>query len=267
MPKISSVDGAFMLFGKVRLGVIGGLAAALVATPMLAIDSAKLQSIRSSFSTEEVVAFAVAKSAAPIFDIDKTIDMHIAVNVKGMDRRDIQALQIELLRVFSAIGAYAEIGINFDVSRSIDYSPATPYVPFGDQNRPPNTQTLNVFIDRDALKLAKLGQIAVHDIDTLRSKPDTSTCYHESRTGNPVINVLVDRDVNPVGCLYGVLLQSVGVTDAFGRDATTFNPGRIPGFRINAEMAAAYAIRECRSLIDKKDQLGTCLKGVLGEGK
>ncbi|MGG7533931.1 hypothetical protein [Rhizobium sp. NLR8a] len=263
---MSSVVGALMLFKKARWGVVMGLAAALIATPALAIDSTKLQSIRSSLSVEEIVAFAMAKSTAPILDIDKTIEMNIVLNVKGMERSDVQSLQIELLRVFSAIGAYAEIGINFDASRSIDYSPATPYAPFNDQNQPPNTQTLNVFIDRDALELAKLGQIAVHDIDTLRSKPDTSTCYHESRIGNPVINVIVDRDVNPVGCLYGVLLQSIGLTDAFGRAAATFSPGRIPGFRINAEMAAAYAVRECRDAVDKKNQLEKCLRGVLKEG-
>ncbi|MBY5347603.1 hypothetical protein [Rhizobium leguminosarum] len=255
-----------MSFGKAPWRLIAGLATALIVTPTLAIDSTKLQSIRSSLSLEEIVAFAVSKSTAPILDIDKTIEMNIVLNVKGMERSDIQSLQIELLRVFSAIGAYAEIGINFDASRSIDYSPATPYAPFDDQNQPPNTQTLNVFIDRDALKLAKLGQIAVHDIDTLRSKPDTSTCYHESRIGNPVINVIVDRDINPIGCLYGVLLQSIGLTDAFGRAAATFSPGRIPGFRINVEMAAAYAIRECRSVVDKKDQLEKCLRGVLKEG-
>ncbi|MBY5760746.1 hypothetical protein HFO07_29575 [Rhizobium leguminosarum] len=255
-----------MSFRKAPWRLIAGLATALIATPTLAIDSTKLQSIRSSLSLEEIVAFAVSKSTAPILDIDKTIEMNIVLNVKGMERSDVQSLQIELLRVFSAIGAYAEIGINFDASRSIDYSPATPYTPFDDQNQPPNTQTLNVFIDRDALKLAKSGQIAVHDIDTLRSKPDTSTCYHESRIGNPAINVIVNRDINPVGCLYGVLLQSIGLTDAFGRAAATFSPGRIPGFRINAEMVAAYAIRECRSVVDKKDQLEKCLRGVLKEG-
>ncbi|MBY5696209.1 hypothetical protein HFO36_11260 [Rhizobium leguminosarum] len=255
-----------MSFRKAPWRLIAGLAAALISTPTLAIESAKLQSIRSSLSLEEIVAFAVSKSTAPILDIDKTIEMNIVLNVKGMERSDVQSLQIELLRVFSAIGAYAEIGINFDASRSIDYSPATPYAPFDDQNQPPNTQTLNVFIDRDALELAKLGQIAVHDINTLRSKPDTSTCYHESRIGNPVINVIVDRDINPIGCLYGVLLQSIGLTDAFGRAAATFSHGRIPGFRINAEMAAAYAIRECRSVVDKKDQLAKCLRGVLKEG-
>ncbi|EJC82208.1 hypothetical protein Rleg4DRAFT_3914 [Rhizobium leguminosarum bv. trifolii WSM2297] len=256
-----------MSFQRTSWGVVAALAAALIGTPTLAIDSTKLQSIRSSLSLEEIVAFAMAKSTTPILDVDKPIDINIVFNVKGMERSSIQSFQIELLRVFSAISAYAEISINLNASRSIDYSSAVPYVPFGDQNQPSNTQILDVFIDRDALKLAKLGQIAVHDIDTLRSKPDTSTCYHESRVGNPIINVLVDRDINPVGCLYGVLLQSVGVTDAFGRDATTFNPERIPGFRINAEMAAAYAIRECRSLIDKKEQLGKCLKGALAEGK
>ncbi|NEK14799.1 hypothetical protein [Rhizobium leguminosarum] len=254
-----------MSFRKAPWRLISGLATALIATPTLAIDSTKLQSIRSSLSLEEIVAFAVSKSTAPILDIDKTIEMNIVLNVKGMEKRDIQSLQIELLRVFSAIGAYAEISINFDASRSIDYSPAAPYAPFGDQNQPPNTQTLDVFIDRDALKLAKLGQIAVHDIDTLRGKPDTSTCYHESQIGNPVINVIVDRDINPVGCVYGVLLQSIGLTDAFGRAAATFSPGRIPGFRINAEMAAAYAVRECRDVVDKKDQLEKCLRGVLKE--
>lgn len=187
-----------MSFRKAPWRLIAGLAAALIATPTLAIEPAKLQSIRSSLSVEEIVAFAVSKSTAPTLDIDKTIEMNIVLNVKGMERSDVQSLQIELLRVFSAIGAYAEIGINFDASRSIDYSPATPYAPFDDQNQPPNTQTLNVFIDRDALKLAKSGQIAVHDIDTLRSKPDTSTCYHESRIGNPAINVIVDRDINPM---------------------------------------------------------------------
>ncbi|ANP88046.1 hypothetical protein [Rhizobium leguminosarum] len=255
-----------MSFRKAPWRLIAVLATALIATPTLAIESAKLQSIRSSLSLEEIVAFAVSKSTAPILDIDKTIEMNIVLNVKGMERSDVQSLQIELLRVFSAIGAYAEIGINFDASRSIDHSPATPYAPFDDQNQPPNTQTLNVFIDRDALKLAKLGQIAVHDINTLRSKPDTSTCYHESQVGNPVINVIVDRDINPVGCVYGVLLQSIGLTDAFGRAAATFSPGRIPGFRINVEMAAAYAIRECRSVVDKKDQLEKCLRRVLKEG-
>ncbi|WP_261333514.1 hypothetical protein [Rhizobium leguminosarum] len=216
-----------MSFRKAPWRLIAGLAAALIATPTRAIESAKLQSIRSSLSLEEIVAFAVSKSTAPTFDIDKTIEMNIILNVKGMERSDVQSLQIELLRVFSAIGAYAEIGINFDASRSIDYSPATPYAPFDDQNQPPNTQTLNVFIDRDALKLAKSGQIAVHDIDKVRSKPDTSTCYHESRIGNPAINVIVNRDINPVGCLYGVLLQSIGLTDAFGRAAATF-PGEFP---------------------------------------
>ncbi|WP_259667630.1 hypothetical protein [Rhizobium lentis] len=79
--------------------------------------------------------------------------------------------------------------------------------------------------------------------------------------------MLVDRDINPVGCLYGVLLQTIGLTDAFGREAATFSPGRIPGFRINAEMAAAYAIRECRSLIDEKDPLEKCLRDVLDGAK
>ncbi|MEF3124471.1 hypothetical protein [Rhizobium leguminosarum] len=245
---------------------IAGLFTALIATPALAIDSAKLDSIRSSLSSEEIVAFAMAKSTVPILDIDNAIDMNIVLNAKGMERRDIQSLQIELLRVFSAIGSYADITINFDAGRSIDYSSAMPYAPFGDQ-QPTSTQTLDVYIDRDALKLAKLGQIAVHDVDTLRSKPDSSTCYHESRVGNPVVNVVVDRNINPVGCVYGVLLQSIGLTDAFGRTAATFDPGRIPGFRINAEMAAAYAVRECRSLIDKKDKLETCLRGVLEIGK
>lgn len=256
-----------MLFKRAPWGVVMGLAAALIAAPALAIDSTKLQSIRSSLSVEEIVAFAMAKSTVPILDIDKTIEMNIVLNAKGMEKSDIQSFQIELLRVFSSISAYGEISINLNASRSIDYSSAVPYAPFGDQNHPPNSQTLDAFIDRDALKLAKLGQIAVHDVATLRNKPDTSTCYHERRIGNPVINVLVDRDINPVGCLYGVLLQSVGVTDAFGRDAATFNPGRIPGFRINAEMAAAYAIRECRSLIDKKVQLEKCLRQVLDSGK
>lgn len=125
-----------MSFRKAPWRLIAGLAAALIATPTLAIEPAKLQSIRSSLSVEEIVAFAVSKSTAPTLDIDKTIEMNIVLNVKGMERSDVQSLQIELLRVFSAIGAYAEIGINFDASRSIDYSPATPYAPFDDQNQP-----------------------------------------------------------------------------------------------------------------------------------
>ncbi|MBX4972875.1 hypothetical protein [Rhizobium lentis] len=256
-----------MLFKRAPWGVAMGLVAALISTPALAIDSPKLQSIRSSLSLDEIVAFAMSKSTAPILDVDNTIEMNIILNAKGMERGDVQSFQIELLRLFSALSAYAEISINLDASRSIDYPPAVPYVPFDDQNQPSNTQTLDVFITQDALKLAKSGQIAVHDIDTLRSEPDTSTCYHESRIGNPVINVLVDRDINPVGCLYGVLLQTIGLTDAFGREAATFSPGRIPGFRINAEMAAAYAIRECRSLIDEKDPLEKCLRDVLDGAK
>ncbi|MGO6710837.1 hypothetical protein [Rhizobium leguminosarum] len=217
-----------MSFRKAPWRLIAGLATALIATPTLAIESAKLQSIRSSLSLEEIVAFAVSKSTAPILDIDKTIEMNIVLNVKGMEKRDIQSLQIERLRVFSAIGAYAEISINFDASRSIDYSPAAPYAPFGDQNQPPNTQTLDVFIDRDALKLAKLGQIAVHDIDTLRGKPDTSTCYHESQIGNPVINVIVDRDINPVGCVYGVLLNQSDLRMLLAEPPRLSVPGEFP---------------------------------------
>ncbi len=256
-----------MSFKRTPWGAVAGLLTALIATPTLAIDSTKLQSIRSSLSVEEIVAFAMAKSTAPILDIDKTIEINIVLNAKGMERSDIQSFQIELLRVFSAISAYAEISINLNASRSIDYSSAVPYVPFGDQNQPSNTQTFDVFIDRDALKLAKLGQIAVHDIDTLRSTSDASTCYRESQIGNPVVNVLVDRNINPVGCLYGVLLQTFGLTDAYGREAATFSPGRIPGFRINAEMAAAYAIRECRYAFGKQDQFKECLMGVLRDGK
>lgn len=256
-----------MLFKRAPWSVVAGLVAALIATPTLAIDSTKLQSVRSSLSLDEIVAFAVSKSTAPILDIDKTIEVNIVLNAKGMERSDIQALQLEFLRVFFGLMAYADVRLNFNASQSIDYSAGTPYAPFGDQNRPSNTQTVEVFVDRDALKLAKLGQIAVHDIDTLRSKPDTLECYHERRKGYPVINVVIDRDINPVGCLYTVLLQSIGLKDAFGGAAATFSPGRIPGFSRNAEMAAAYAIRECRSLIDKKDQLRKCLKGVLGEGK
>ncbi|MBB4288107.1 hypothetical protein GGE16_000123 [Rhizobium leguminosarum] len=263
----TAFSGELMRFKGATWRVIAMLAAALVATPTLAIDSTKLQSIRSSLSVEEIVAFAMAKSTVPILDIDKTIEINIVLNAKGMERSDIQSFQIELLRVFSAISAYAEISINLNASRSIDYSSAVPYVPFGDQNQPSNTQTFDVFIDRDVLKLAKLGQIAVHDIDTLRSTSDASTCYRESRIGNPVVNVLVDRNINPVGCLYGVLLQTIGLKDAFGRDAATFNPGRIPGFRINAEMAAAYAIRECQSLIDEKNPFEKCLRDVLDGGK
>ena len=243
--------------------MVTGLVAALIATPASAIDSTKLQSIRSSLSVDEIVAFAMAKSTAPTLDIDKPIEMNIVLNAKGMERSDIQTLQIEFLRAFSVVMAYADIRINFNASQSIDYSAGTPYAPFGDQKRPSNTQTVDVFVDRDALKLAKLGQIAIHDVDTLRSKPDTLECYHEHRKGYPVINVVVDRDINPVGCLYAVLMQSVGLRDLIGGAAATFSPGRIPGFRINAEMAAAYAIHECRSLIDEKDQFEKCLREVL----
>ncbi|WP_064693517.1 hypothetical protein [Rhizobium aegyptiacum] len=252
-----------MLFKRAPWGVVMGLAAALTATPTLAIDSKKLQSIRSSMSLEEIVSFAVSKSTAPILDINKTIEMNIVLNARGMGRSDIQALQIEFLRVFSAIGAYAEIDINFDASQSIEYSAGTPYAPFGDQNRRSNSQAIDVFVDRDALKLAKLGQIAAHDIDTLRSKPDTLECYHERRKGHSVINVIVDRDINPVGCLYTVLLQSIGLKGPFGGVAATYRAGEVPGFRRNAEMAAAYAIHECRSFIDKKDQFEQCITGVL----
>ncbi|EGE59031.1 UNVERIFIED_ORG: hypothetical protein GGI63_003637 [Rhizobium esperanzae] len=264
---MSSVVGALMLFKRAPWGVVMGLAAALIATPAFAIDSTKLQSIRSSLSLEEIVAFAMAKSTAPILDIDKTIEMNIVLNAKGMEKSDIQALQLEFLRVFFGLMAYADVRLNFNASQSIDFSAGTPYAPFGDQNRPSNTQTVEVFVDRDALKLAKLGQIAVHDIDTLRSKPDTLECYHERRKGYPIINVVVDRDINPVGCLYTVLLQSIGIEGPFGGVAATYRAGDVPGFRRNAEMAAAYAIHECRSLIDNKDQLRKCLKGVLGEGK
>ncbi|ARO22200.1 hypothetical protein CO659_22090 [Rhizobium sp. S9] len=256
-----------MLFKRAPWGVVMGLAAALIGAPALAIDSTKLQSIRSSLSAEQIVAFAMAKSTVPILDIDKTIEMNIVLNTKGMERSDIQALQIEFLRAFSAVMAYADIRINFNASQSIDYSVGTPYAPFGDQNRPSNTQTVDVFVDRDALKLAKLGQIAVHDVDTLRSKPDTLECYHERRKGFPAINVVVDRDINPVGCLYAVIRQSVGLRDFFGGAAATFTPGRIPGFRINAEMAAAYAVHECRFLIDKKDQFEKCLREALDADK
>ncbi|WP_064817285.1 hypothetical protein [Rhizobium phaseoli] len=256
-----------MLFKRAPWGVVIGLAAALIAAPALAIDSTKLQSIRSSLSVEQIVAFAMAKSTVPILDIDKTIEMNIVLNAKGMERSDIQALQLEFLRVFFGVMAYADVRINFNASQSIDYSAGTPYAPFGDQNRPSNIQTVEVFVDRDALKLAKLGQIAVHDVDTLRSKPDTLECYHERRKGYAAINVVVDRDINPVGCLYTVLLQSIGLSDLFGGSAATFNPGRIPGFNRNAEMAAAYAIHECRSLIDNKGQFEKCLRQVLDDGK
>ncbi|HWT59597.1 MAG TPA: hypothetical protein VN284_17290, partial [Rhizobium sp.] len=70
-----------MLFKRAPWGVVTGLAAGLIATPAFAIDSTKLQSIRSSLSLEEIVAFAVAKSTAPILDIDKTIEMNIVLNV------------------------------------------------------------------------------------------------------------------------------------------------------------------------------------------
>jgi hypothetical protein len=255
-----------MSFRKAPWRLMAGLATALIATPTLAIDSTKLQSIRSSLSLEEIVAFAVSKSTAPILDIDNPIDVNIIINVKGMERSDIQALQLEFFRVFFGLMAYADIRLNFNASQSIDYSVGAPYAPFGDQNQPSNAQTVEVFVDRDALKLVKLGQIAVHDIDTLRSKPDTSECYHERRKGHPVINVVIDRDMNPIGCLYTVLLQSIGIEGPFGGAAATYRAGDVPGFRRNAEMAAAYAIRECRSVVDKKDQLEKCLRGVLKEG-
>ncbi|MBY5358986.1 hypothetical protein HFO97_03085 [Rhizobium leguminosarum] len=255
-----------MLFKRAPWRLLAGLAVALVGTPTLAIDTTKLQSIRSSLSLEEIVAFAMAKSTAPILDIDNPIDVNIVINVKGMERSDIQALQLEFFRVFFGLMAYADIRLNFNASQSIDYSVGAPYAPFGDQNQPSNTQTVEVFVDRDALKLAKLGQITVHDIDTLRSKPDTLECYHERRKGYPVINVVIDRDINPVGCLYSVLLQSIGIKGPFGGVAATYRAGDVPGFRRNAEMAAAYAIRECRSVVDKKDQLEKCLRGVLKEG-
>ncbi|MBX4909215.1 MULTISPECIES: hypothetical protein [Rhizobium] len=256
-----------MLFKKARWGVVMGLAAALIATPALAIDSTKLQSIRSSLSVEEIVAFAMAKSTAPILDIDKTIEMNIILNAKGMERSDVQDLQLEFLRVFFGLMAYTDVRLNFDASHSIDYSVGSPYTPFGNQNQPSNTQTVEVFVDRDALKLAKLGQIAVHDIDTLRSKPDSLECYHERRKGYPVINVIVDRDINPVGCLYTVLLQSIGLEGPFGGVAATYRAGDVPGFRRNGEMAAAYAIHECRSLIGGKDPFEKCLRDVLDAGK
>lgn len=259
--------GELMSFKRVPWSVAAGLVAALIGTPTLAVDTVKLQSIRSSLSLEEIVAFAVSKSTAPILDIDKTIEMNIVINAKGMERGDIQALQLEFLRVFFGLMAYADVRLNFNASQSIDYSAGAPYAPFGDQNRPSNTQTFEVFVDRDALKLAKLGLIAVHDIDTLRSKPDTLECYHERRKGYPAINVVVDRDINPVGCLYTVLLQSIGIEGPFGGVAATHRAGDVPGFRRNAEMAAAYAIHECRSLIGKKDQLERCLRGVLEDGK
>ncbi|WP_261335375.1 hypothetical protein [Rhizobium leguminosarum] len=85
-----------------------------------------------------------------------------------------------------------------------------------------------MFVDRDALKLAKLGQIAVHDIDTLRSKPDTLECYHERRKGYSVINVVIDRDINPVGCLYTVLLQSVGIKGPSAGLQQHIAPGTFP---------------------------------------
>ncbi|MBY5403164.1 MULTISPECIES: hypothetical protein [Rhizobium] len=255
-----------MLFKRALWRLVAGLAAALVGTPALAIDTTKLQSIRSSLSVEEIVAFAMAKSTAPILDINSPIDINIVINAKGMERSDIQALQLEFFRVFFWLMAYADVRLNFNASQSIDYSVGAPYAPFGDQNQLSNAQTVEVFVDRDALKLAKLGQIAVHDIDTLRSKPDTLECYHERRKGYPVINVIVDRDINPVGCLYSVLLQSIGIEGPFGGVAPTYRAGDVPGFRRNAEMAAAYAIRECRSVVDKKDQLEKCLRGVLKEG-
>lgn len=239
-----------MTFKRVLWSVAAGLVAALIGTPTLAIDTAKLQSIRSSLSLDEIVAFAVEKSTAPILDIDKTIEMNIVLNVRGMERSDIQTLQLEFLRVFSGVMAYADVRINFNAGQSIDYSPAMPYAPFGDKDQTSNT--IDVFVDRDALKLAKMGQITVHDIETLRSKPDSSECYHERRKGYPVINVVVDRDINPVGCLYGVLLQSIGMKEPFGGVAATYRAGEAPGFRRNAEMAAAYAIHVCQSLIDEK---------------
>ncbi|MBX5145134.1 hypothetical protein [Rhizobium lentis] len=247
--------------------VIAGLAAALIATPTFAIDSTKLQSIRSSLSVDEIVAFAVSKSTAPILDIDRTIEMNIVLNAKSMDRSDIQALQLEFLRVFFGLMAYTDVRLNFDASHSINYSVGSPYAPFGNQNQPSNTQTVDVFVDRDALKLAKLGQIAVHNIDMLRSKPDTLECYHERRKGYSVINAIVDRDINPVGCLYTVLLQSIGLKGPFGGVAATYRAGDVPGFRRNGEMAAAYAIHECRSLIDEKEPFEKCLREVLDGGK
>lgn len=256
-----------MSFKRTQWGAVAGLLTALIATPTLAIDSSKLQSIRSSLSVEEIVAFAMAKSTAPILDIDNPVDVNIIINVKGMERSDIQALQLEFFRVFFGLMTYLDVRLNFNASQSIDYSAGTSYAPFGDQSPPSNTQTVDVFVDRDALKLAKLGQIAVHDIGTLRSKPDTLECYHERRKGYPVINVIVDRDINPVGCLYTVLLQSFGLEGPFGGVAATYRAGDVPGFRRNAEMAAAYAVHECRSVIDKKDQFKKCLRGFLENGK
>ncbi|TLX11536.1 hypothetical protein FFR93_18780 [Rhizobium sp. MHM7A] len=252
-----------MLFKRAPGGVVMGLAAALISTPALALDSTKLQAIRSSLSVKEIVAFAMTKSTAPILNIDNPVDVNIVINVKGMERNDIQALQLEFFRLFFGLMAYVDVRLNFDASQSIGYSAGTSYAPFGDQNRRSNSQAVDVFVDRDALKLAKLGQIAVHDIDTLRSKPDTLECYHELRKGYSAINVIVDRDINPVGCLYTVLLQSIGLKGPFGGVAATYRAGEVPGFRRNAEMAAAYAIHECRSLIDKIDQFEQCITGVL----
>lgn len=259
--------GELMSFKRVPWSAAAGLVATLIATPSLAIDAIKLQSIRSSLSLEEIVAFAVSKSTMPILDINNPVDVNIVINVKGMERSDIQALQLEFFRLFFALMAYVDVRLNFNASQSIDYSVGTSYAPFGEQNRPLSTQTVEVFVDRDALKLAKLGQIAVHDIDTLRGKPDTLECYHERRKGYPAINVIVDRDINPVGCLHTVLLQSIGIDGLFGGVAATYRAGDVPGFRRNAEMAAAYAIHECRSLIDKKGQLEKCVRGVLGNRK
>ncbi|MFL5015322.1 MAG: hypothetical protein ACJ8EW_03860 [Rhizobium sp.] len=72
-----------MLFKRALWRLVAGLAAALVGTPALAIDTTKLQSIRSSLSVEEIVAFAMAKSTAPILDINSPIDINIVINAKA----------------------------------------------------------------------------------------------------------------------------------------------------------------------------------------
>ncbi|WP_261335524.1 hypothetical protein [Rhizobium leguminosarum] len=92
-----------MSFRKAPWRLIAGLATALIATPTLAIDSTKLQSIRSSLSLEEIVAFAVSKSTAPILDIDNPIDVNIVINVKGMERYSSFAARV-FPRVFWADG-------------------------------------------------------------------------------------------------------------------------------------------------------------------
>lgn len=232
-----------------------------------ATDESVLQRVRSSLNIEQIVDYAIAKGGSAKFNVDEPITINIDLNVAGMGRDDVQSWQLELLRAFSTVNAYLDLRINLDADRSIKYSPQVPYDPFYGQNELSSAQIINVFADEQALSLGKTGQIVVHDVDRLRGLPDSEGCYVEYRLSNSLINIVTDRRLNPLGCIYGAVLRSLGLTDPFGGYRQTFLSESLPGFRLNGEMAAAYAIHECRNIQKDGAAYRDCLERVLKNGQ